>query len=421
MKRTILLSLLLGLGIICQAQVFVEKQTRHRFAQLNLGLDVEMTLGGQTQYLNAEDRLLTLDLNNTFRPRFLIGGTHFWGHADFYIAIPLLYPSEETENQVIQHLRGVETAFKYYPWQITNQKIRPFVGVSFAPFYFEQDNNNLEFGNGAEINRIGFPLLFGLTYNRKNQLMELGAAWNYSNERDYYLTRTRIEKIKMPPFLLSLSYRWMLDTTLGAEKNWENGRTKEVTAKLAEQKKLDGFYVGVGMSSAFWLRQSSYNKVERPYIKGYGISLMPDFTAGYYWNNLDMNVGASFRSYRGSANVFGVNQNLKRRSFVLEATKYLFDYHGFVPFVGPAVSYENLSFVESFERTLTFDVNEQKISYGLTFGWDIRPNRLQSWILRTNLRWWPDLNLTLNDDRKINFNNLEFNFIQMVIYPSRIF
>ncbi|MEO1074606.1 MAG: hypothetical protein AAFX41_01430 [Bacteroidota bacterium] len=63
----------------------------------------------------------------------------------------------------------------------------------------------------------------------------------------------------------------------------------------------------------------------------------------------------------------------------------------------------------------------QQVGFGLTFGWDIRPNRLQSWILRTNLRWYPTLSLPVADDGDIAFGNVEFNFIQLILYPNRIF
>jgi outer membrane protein W len=109
------------------------------------------------------------------------------------------------------------------------------------------------------------------------------------------------------------------------------------------------------------------------------------------------------------------------KSLLFEATKYLFDYHGFVPFVGPAISYENLSFEESFEGIKTADVIDNKLGYALSFGWDIRPNRIQSWTLRTNLRWYPNLFLAVEPDSKLAFDNLEFNFIQLIVYPKRAF
>lgn len=402
------------------SQVYTEKQTRHRFAQLNLGFDIETSFGGNTRYFDRQRDIKTLDLNSNTVPRFIVGGTHFWGHADFYLAIPLLYPSQELENQRLQFLRGVETVFKYYPWRIEHNKLRPFLGVSIAPFFYEQRNNNVEFGNGPELNNTLFPLLGGITFNSKQHLLELGVAWNYSNQKNYYISRNEIATINTPPIYATLSYRFMLETTIGVEKDWESGRTNEITNKLAGQRKLNGFYLGVGLSSAFWLGQSSYNEQKRPFIEDYGISLMPDFSLGYYLHKLDMNFALGYRSYKTTTNSYGTFQSAKRNSVVFEATKFLFDYHGFVPFIGPAISLEKLNFQENFERQRTFDVDTNKIGYGITFGWDIRPNRIQTWILRTNLRWYPNLKLKVESNNNISFDNIEFNFIQLIIYPNRI-
>lgn len=76
---------------LVNAQVYTKKQTRHRFAQLNIGLGFQTNLGGSTKYLDARENVQTLILSNSYSPRFLIGGTHFWGHADFYIGIPLFH------------------------------------------------------------------------------------------------------------------------------------------------------------------------------------------------------------------------------------------------------------------------------------------------------------------------------------------
>jgi hypothetical protein len=212
----------------------------------------------------------------------------------------------------------------------------------------------------------------------------------------------------------------MLETTLSAEKDWESGRTEEVTKILANKGRLNGFYLGVGISSAFWLKASNYNTQLRPYIGKYSTSIMPDFTLGYYLHKPDLNIAVGYRGYDASTTTYGTIQQLNRKSLLFEATKYLFDYHGFVPFIGPVVSYENLYFNESFEGTKTVDVEDDKLGYGLTFGWDIRPNRIQSWILRTNLRWHPNLFLEVDQHSKISFDNLEFNFIQLIIYPNRM-
>lgn len=385
---------------------------------MNFGVDFQSSFGGSAKFINSQGNISSFNLNSNFSPRLLIGGTHFWGHADIYIAIPVASQNTTAQNQEITAFRGVETVFKYYPWRIENHKIRPYVGTSIAPFYYQQKNYNFTYANGPELNHTNFPLLGGLTFNAKNHLIELGVAWNYENTQDYYISRNTIAQVDTPPLYATLSYRYMIDTTLNAEKSWESGQTEKVTTYLADRGLLNSLYIGVGMSSAFWLNTSDYNKELRPYIGKYDTSIMPDFTLGYYLHKPDVNIAIGYRSYGTSTNVYGAVQQLNRKSFLIEATKYLFDYKGFAPFIGPALSYEKLTFQESFEGINTVNENDKKLGYGLTFGWDIRPNRIQNFILRTNLRWYPNLTLDVNNT-SISFNNLEFNFIQLIIYPNR--
>lgn len=420
MVRSLTIITMLIFSQTVYSQVYTEKQSRHRFAQLNIGLDIQSSFGGSTKYIDVQGNIQSLEFGGSFSPRVLIGGTHFWGHADFYIAIPVYAKTIKKVNQEIIALRGVETVFKYYPLRIENNKVRPYIGTSLAPFYFEQRNNNLDYPSGPELNHTSFPLLGGITFNSKNHLIELGLTWNYTNRQDYYISRNQLESIRTPPLYTTLSYRYMLETTLSAEKDWESGRTEEITKILADKRRLNGFYLGVGISSAFWLKSSNYNTQLRPYIGKYSTSIMPDFTLGFYLHKPDLNIAVGYRGYGASTNTYGAIQQLNRKSILVEAAKFLFDYHGFVPFAGLAVSYENLSFKESFENQLTVDVEDNKLGYGLTFGWDIRPNRIQSWVLRTNLRWFPNLFLEVDQNSKVFFDNLELNFIQLIIYPNRM-
>ncbi|MEN0048961.1 MAG: hypothetical protein AAF806_17995 [Bacteroidota bacterium] len=422
MKKTLLLIACFSLFYsICFSQVYTEKKTRHRFAQLNLGLDIETNFGGRTSYLDNQGTLNSIQLSSSIRPRFVIGGTHFWGHADFYIAIPFSSSTQEQADQEIESLRGVETVFKYYPLRIEHKKLRPFVGVSIAPFYFEQSNQSIMFGDGPELYHTNLPIMGGFTFNLGNHLLELGVAWNPFHKQEYSIARDQIATVNTPPLYANISYRYMIETTLSAERLWESGETETITEKLANAKMLDGFFLGVGMSSAFWLGESSYNTAERPFLKSYGISVMPDFSLGYYFHQPDISIATGYRRYGTFTNAYGTLQSSNRRSFLLEATKVFGDYHGFVPFIGPCVSYENLVFRESFEGDLIHDIAENKFAYGLTFGWDIRPTRMENWLLRTNLRWYPNLQLQVEEDRKISFNTIEFNFIQLIVYPNRFF
>ena len=414
-----LLSLFLITGAL-SGQVYLEKQSRHRFAQLNFGVDYQFTGGGQSVFLNPDNSRTTLNLEPFHYPRLVIGGTHFWGHADFYIAFSLHNPTQGSREFEAQYFTGVETAFKYYPWRIRHAKIRPYMGIMLAPYTYRQNNDQLSFPEGPELNVNSWPLMTGLTLNLKNQLIEAGISWHYNNQHDYYLSRTQIAQISTPPLAFNFSYRLMLETTLSAEKDWESGRTEKVTRYMSEKGLLNGIFVGAGVSSMFWSQSSSHNELVHPYISGYENSSFLDLALGYYLQKPDMNLTLNYRGMAAGTAAYGVEQQLSRRSLGLEVTKYLFDYHGFVPFIGPVGSLEFLEFQEDIGGQNSIDRQQEKTALGLTFGWDIRPNDLQFFILRTNLRWYPWLDMAVAPGQQVPFGGLEFNFIQLIIYPGRM-
>lgn len=420
--KNLLLSTIITLYSWCSlnAQIYTEKQSRHRFAQMTLGADFQTSFGGSTQFLTKDNEVENLNFSPTGSPRILIGGTHFWGHADFQLSIPLTGNSVAASNQNILAYTGVETSFKYFPWRIENNKIRPYIGTAVTPYTYKQDNENLQAGNGPEQGRTAFPLLAGFTLNKKAHLIELGVTWDYRNKQDYFISRTQQTKVNTSPLYAHLSYRFMFDTTIGAEEDWESGRTAKVTKKLGDAGKLNGIFLGAGMSSAWWLSESSYNAQNRPYLSKYFTAIMPDFTVGYYFHKTDFNIGLTHRSYKSTSRAYGTAQVVERKSIGIEATKYLGDYHGFAPFLGPTFTNERLFFREGENGVLNQDLSENKLSYGLTFGWDIRPNRIQWFLLRTNLRWFPNLKLTVDENSSISFDKLEFNFIQFIFFPNRV-
>jgi len=63
--------------------------------------------------------------------------------------------------------------------------------------------------------------------------------------------------------------------------------------------------------------------------------------------------------------------------------------------------------------------SENLVTPGLVFGWDILPGKTEQWfVLRTNLRWFPFEKLDINN-KSFSLNQIEYNVIQAVIYPSR--
>ncbi len=420
-SKTALIGLILIIGYGgLSAQVYLNKQSRHRFAQLNFGTGIQTNFAGEAVFSGANG-LETMRLGNNFTPQLSIGGTHFWGHADFQVTFPLGSPTFREGSREVLAVPGVETIAKWYPWRIESGKVSPYLGTAILSYFYRQEDTAREFGRGPAKTWVLAPFKTGLTFNQGNHLIEAGITWNYANKRDYFIDALNTAAVSLPPIYAALTYRYQLDTTVGAEKSWENGKAAEYTDRLAAAGKLNNFFLAVAPSSAWWTGESSHNTVNQPAIEAYPTSIMLEFGAGYYFHQPDITVNITYRSMGASARAYGTSQSLNRRSVGLEATKSLFDYHGFVPFVGPVLSRERLTFIENVEGNTTYNITEDKWAAGITFGWDIRPNRIQSFMLRTNLRYYPNLKLDLNNDQTISFGAVEFNFIQLVVFPERMF
>lgn len=106
--------------------------------------------------------------------------------------------------------------------------------------------------------------------------------------------------------------------------------------------------------------------------------------------------------------------------FLARTTLHFFFSH-FPNYCHPCLTYEQLRFQEFTNGDLTIDQRANKPALGITFGWDIMLDRLQSFVLRTNLRYFPSLQLDLADGESFYYDNIEFNFIQLVVYPGRMF
>lgn len=396
--------LLLSLAMAANAQPYVEGgQTRHRFAQLNMGLMFRhFPATGTSVEPLGNGATASSPLRAQGQAAFVMGGNHFWGHADFYVAIPLVGFGPKG------FLPGVETAAKYYPWRVENRKLRPYLGAGWQPAGYRQ-------GEGVEQSWHEWPLLAGLTFNRNQLLLELGAAYSFKPGRTYFTAPMEQARVRTHPLCLSLSAKWMLETTLSAEKDWLSGRTEILTDTLAKLGRLDGFTLAVGPSSATMLSRSSHNEDFLPFLYQHNRpAVFIEFGAGYYWHKPDLQLNLAYRGMSFLSEGFGYWQEAKRRALTLEAYKFFGDYHGFAPFAGPALSNEWLSLegeTDQGEQTLFRDWQLQP---GLVFGWDIRPNRIQRFYLRTNLRWFPFLDLPTADGRSFSFHQLEFNFIQLV-------
>jgi hypothetical protein len=399
-------------GMPVGAQVYQHgEKTRHRFAQLELGIEQRYLSGANTitGWPNENGIFQQQRLEDEFESRIIIGGTHFWGHADFYLGVPLVSWRNRHFNS------GVETGFKYYPWKITHNRVRPYVGLSVNPTHFHQND-------GVNQRKTIVPLLSGFTYNRNQHLFELGLSYNYNNSLKYYVNKEDEVGVKVHPLWITLGYRILLETTLGAEKNWQAGITQSKTAELAKAKRLNNFSVALGPSSTRFLAKSEHNTQTKPYLHHPEVEkFFWDIGVGYYLHNPDVHFNLAYRRFRSSLDAYGTTQNIHRSSVSLEGFKFLFDYHGFVPFIGPLLSLENIDITEMSGQTLTASGGINVVKPGIIIGWDIRPTRIQSWLLRTNVRYFPNIDVGMSSGYNYAVDQLEINFIQFVLYPERIF
>ena len=405
-SATLTVMLILFSTLCANAQPYVEGgNTRHRFAQLYVGTEVTSTLFNQGDVFNQNPQSPgwyagTLDPSTNVRVK--IGGLHFWGHADFYVAFNVLNLGKTGYST------GIETGATYYPWRLENHKLRPYIGVAFT-------GQTYQYGDGAVLSEIKFPVKAGLGILHKQHYFFAGMNYIHRNQSSYYYEPDLVLGITTPQMAFTLGYAYTLETTASAEKNWQNGRTKAITDKLAHQNKLNGLTLGVGLSSAIVLKKSeNYQFLD----DRQSMNLFPDFAAGYYWHNPDIQLNASIRFMKSEQEAFGLTQTAKRQAYTLEAYKFIADYHGFAPFIGPTLSYENLS-VNNQQEGNTEHFTTKGIRPGIVFGWDIRPNRLQAWYLRTNLRWCPNLQVATSQGI-YRLDQLEINFIQLVVFPGRL-
>lgn len=419
MYRTILFCIWCAVALEGAAQPYVEGgQTRHRFAQLLLGADAMFFPSGGSSFSLGEDftpRDFTPQAS--LIPRINIAGTHFWGHTNFYISIPLAnLLDNSTPDGAYTFNPGVETGLRVYPWRVEEGKARPFAGAAFAISDWKQVSRA---GTGAFAHQTRFPLQLGVTYQHNNLLFEAGAARFVNNEAEYFINPTDAVPIELPGTYFWLGCNWQLETTLSAEPNFLDGSTAATVERLEGTGALSSWSVAMGPSSAFVQGASPRNEALYPAIGEHsGPGIFPEFGLGYYYYPWDAHLNLAFRANRSERSAYGETQTLGRRALTLEAYKFLFDYHGFVPFVGPHLSREWYELSETTNDKELYTATSAQWAPGITFGWDIRPNQLQGFILRTNLRYTPTG--PIGGAVGVSFEQLEFNFIQLVLYPGRL-
>jgi len=390
-------------------------ERRFRFAEGTLGFDLEyIPASGNGMYLD-QGAVNSFQYPTQLTPRFIISGLHFWRNVDMYINIPFFNILNKKVNDTeFFYTTGPETGLKIYPWKVKENSLRPYLGVAWNLMRYNQKNGEEE---GQGIVRSHAPLKFGFTFNTMDKLFEIGMSYDYQNQQRYYLSRNQSEMINLPPLSFHASYRWIFDSSIKDAPELFDGTIDRQVKQLDELGKLSSFSFAIGFSSSLMSR-NKYNEENYPFLDNIKLGNSHlDLGIGYYHHKWDAHVNLAFRNMGFDNGGFDFTQKYTRRSIGLEIYKFLLDYHGFVPYAGIVPSYETHKFQNVDRGDEILNETKNLFTTGIIFGWDIRQDKRQWYILRTNLRYFP-IKLDING-MDYTFNQFEFNFIQFVYYPTR--
>lgn len=413
-NRILIFVLLLLYSAPGAAQVYSEQKTQHRFAQTYVGLN--------TQVIPSSGRLVFQDQQYQFPmrviPRFTLGGLHFWGKLDFNMNIPLGSFGETSlaQDGEVGFSGGADLSVRYYPWRLLDGKLRPFVGASFNTMRLSLERAAL--GERTE-GFITSSALAGLSFTFKD--WRINTEWMFlpQNGRDFYSSVQEKHRFELPNHYFSIGLVRHFDFTLSEEAPKLSGKTKALEEKLSKEKSLNSFSLGFAPNGSYFLKSPSFSGDLRSLPKHKG-SFNFEYSLGYLLHKQKLHLALTYRTYSSNSLSYELEHVVRRQALSLEGFKFLANYHGFVPFVGVSLSAERWA-TGLFENDVQQgETSRSRIfSPGIIFGWDIQPSSVDTWVLRTNLRYYP--NQKVNDIQGTSswVNQFEFNFIQFVFYPNR--
>ncbi|WP_236974084.1 hypothetical protein [Membranihabitans maritimus] len=395
-------------------QVYSDKKTQHRFAQTYIGLN--------TQLIPSSGRIIFKNKKYNFPtnaiPRLNIGGLHFWGKWDFNMNIPLKSLADKSISQgaKIHFSSGADLSARYYPWPLLDKKFRPFVGLSFNTMQLSLENINI--GKRVE-GFITSSLLTGFSYSYKG--WQVNTEWMFlpQNGRNFYSNLEQKHQYKLPDSYFSIGIVKPFDFTLSEEKPKLSGKTKAIEELLIKNGKLNSFSIGIAANGSYFFKSPPFSDELRSLPRHKG-SFNMEYSLGYFLHKQRIHLGLTYRTYRSNSVSYNLEHVIRRRAISLEGFKFIWNYNGFVPFIGISLSSEKWAtglFLNDKQQGKTSRSN--MFSPGLIFGWDISPSSIDTWVLRTNLRYYPYQKINDGVSDKIRVDQFEFNFIQFVFYPDR--
>ena len=397
----------------CLAQG-IDLKKRHSFAKTYFGIDLSHFFNlPESFFLNEQNQIQNLERKDFIVPAINFGASHFWGHADIFVSIAtssLKTGMDDLNNSI--RFRAI-TGMRIFPLALKNSTLRPYLSYKFAPIRLNQENL---IGENYRKTQVKSMYGGGIAYQTTKLYTYLGYELVPNNETTIYLSKEQTAGSSFPKGFINLGINYSLEFTKGSY----SPPIPQLDSILRSRNTL-GWFAGIGPSSAFPIRSSSYLTDIYPFLDDKSMpGVFPEITAGYHFSKYDFILSFNFRPMRQERSAFSFNQKLTRNSLGMEAYKFLFDYHGFAPFFGAGLLFDEIKLNEYDHGG---QITHEKFTHttpSVVFGWDIRPGRRADiWLLRTNLRYSPFLQLE-KGSKKISLQHLEFNFIQAVFYPQRI-
>lgn len=374
------------------------------FTQTSIGLSLQTLQGGHSQYLN-NGTLKDFSFTPQIVPTIHFGGMYLWGYVELYFNIPLVNLTPHTIGDLTYTFKQTDDiGVKIYPWKLKPQSIRPYAGFAISEINYNQQNQN-PLLSGVNFQKISAPLLFGISFASKKRIIELSTKFNLVTNLDYYISKTDLTHVSTPKFVFAVNYKFYYDL----EKH-----TTE-TALFQKYKRVNSWYVSLGPSSAYYLKNSDYN-LSKPYLHKHLVtSTFMEYNVGYHFHKTNTSINFSYRASNSTLSAYGNTQTYTRQSFTLEALKHFFTFKGFSPFFGANASYDRIGILDKDNLGTNCNVKSNLLSPGLTLGLDIKIEELKRIHLRSVIRYYPFISVQ-NNGSTFALQQLEINFIQLTYH-----
>jgi hypothetical protein len=363
-----------------------------------------------------------------------IGALHFFGHADLFVSVPLDTRSAEISGERSLSLEyQTATGIKLYPWALRPGTVRPYLssGLLFRSLNLTEGADVS--ANPGEITQAVIPVGMGVAWRTPwqaivdLQLQYMPGSFDLASgvvpqPLDQPVQPYTSESLDMRGIRLAVGLKWSRDLSGGDQPGYREEAARKLQRRI-DAGSASGFTLALGPSARILGNSSSYFSQRRPYLEDrLDSGVFPHAGIGYYDFGRDAELRLAYRGFDSDAVAYGAALETRQDAVFLEALKfYDLDFYGFVPFIGVGIGY---GWFRATDRIPTERLTgrESGLVASVPFGWDIRPDPASAWVLRTNLRWVPRARVPMpGAGVAVDLGGLEFDFIQLVVYPGRMF